>query len=799
MVIEQLKQSSQVCTGCSACYSICPVNAISMENDQENFRSPVIQMDKCIRCGLCVKTCPQLNREPIEEKYDLPYCYAAYADDSYRAHSSSGGAFPVMASSFLKSGGYVAGVALESDFSLNHIIIDSLNDLKKLQGSKYFQSDKKDCFSQVKELLLGGRSVLFSGTPCEVFGLQLFLQTKKVPTDKLITIDVVCHGVPSADSVKQHIQSLIDPNELETINFRPKDSGWCCDRFTLVKKNGENITHTNQTDNFLKGFDRCIILRQSCYNCAFAEFPRRGDITLGDCWGINKLHPEYNDGKGTSLIIVNSPKGERLLTAVKDEFKLCEEIPIDFVKKNNRFFSYYRPVPERQRFFDLLKKYPFSKALDYAVNKKFDIAVCCNWSGYNYGAHLTQYSMYSVLTHLGYEVLMVEKPNTPPYPPVSEPKLFIHNPYPSYALSPLYASLSDMRELNSRCNTFLVPSDMLWNDKLFGHSQEFYLLAFVQAAKRKISYATSFGWDYYTGNDDAKNRMKFYLNRFSAVSVRETAGVDICRDWNINATAVLDPVFLCQHSVFQDLINRSTLQLTENYLFAYIFWPDAKKKMALKELSKRLHSKIVCVADALDQNKYQGWDWDIKILKIEDWLTYIKNAPMIVADSFHAVCFSIIFEKQFIFVTDDKRDSRVRSLLHKLNIEERIILLNEKTNIPERVLKLLQNPIDYNVLNVKLKEKIDESMSWLQRSLLLPPKINSEPSETILKDYMEKCAQVGGLNRQLLNKKQENTNTEQKIKELQNQLTAMENSKNWRVGKAMLWLPQIIKRWISRN
>ncbi|MCD7907600.1 MAG: polysaccharide pyruvyl transferase family protein, partial [Clostridium sp.] len=291
---------------------------------------------------------------------------------------------------------------------------------------------------------------------------------------------------------------------------------------------------------------------------------------------------------------------------------------------------------------------------------------------------------------MGYEVLMLEKPNEPPFPPVSTPRLFITTPYPAYALSKLYKSLTEMVELNDRCNTFIVPSDQLWNYCLFGHAQEFYLLSFVKSCKRKISYATSFGTDLYDGDEKARRRMDFYLRRFQAISVREQSGKAILKHtFGREAAVVLDPVFLCNTKEYYRLIENSNANISGAYIFCYILWPDEMKKEFLKTLSKLLNIKIICIGNALDKNKYIDWDIDfVNEANVEDWLFYIKNASIVVADSFHATCFSVIFNKQFIALSSQKH-TRISSLLNILGLEEHYFCKNVSANISNEVSKLV--------------------------------------------------------------------------------------------------------------
>ena len=191
------------CSGCSACYPICPTNAITMEYDEEGFLYPIVNYEKCTNCGLCSKVCPELNFEFDNKK--TPKCYAMQATDEIRMKSSSGGMFTILADYIFERDGFVCGVAFNKNenWKVEHIIIDKKEDLDKLRGSKYVQSDKKDIFKQIKELLNKDKYVLFSGCPCEVAGLKNYLRKNY---DKLILVDLLCGSVESPKIYEKYLK-----------------------------------------------------------------------------------------------------------------------------------------------------------------------------------------------------------------------------------------------------------------------------------------------------------------------------------------------------------------------------------------------------------------------------------------------------------------------------------------------------------------------------------------------------------------------------------------------------------------
>lgn len=308
------------CTGCTACMNNCPKGAISMIEDEDGFKQPVIDQSKCINCGLCQRTCPVLNTSKNESKNKS---YVGYAKDKkYKEHSSSGGIFTVIAEKVLLDGGIVIGASFENN-KLKHICIDSVNDLYKLQGSKYLQSDLNNVFITIKENI-DSRKILFAGTPCQVAGLKAYL---KKDYDNLITIDLFCHGVPSPKLFDKYVKELEKDNNDELIkyDFRDKSTGWDTYSNKAIFKNKE-IKELNIDNDYMKLFLSDNALRESCYNCNFKLGNKYSDITLGDFWGVNSYYPEMYNKEGVSAIIINTDKGLDIFNNIstKLEYKDCK-------------------------------------------------------------------------------------------------------------------------------------------------------------------------------------------------------------------------------------------------------------------------------------------------------------------------------------------------------------------------------------------------------------------------------------------------------------------------------------------
>ena len=296
---------TKLCTGCGACANICPKHCISMVENKEGFLYPSVLQEKCVNCGLCEKVCPIFNA--LSTTNPTAVYAATYKEDSIREKSSSGGVFYALAHNIIQQGGVVFGAVFSKDFKVEHQAIDTQEEIEKLMRSKYVQSDINDQYRLVKKHLTQGRRVLFVGSPCQVAGLQMYLQKKY---ENLTTVDFICHGVPSPRVWHQYLQELEKERQskVASINFRDKSKGWGLYTLKIVFENGEILREAATENLYIRAFLQNITLRNSCFNCK-SKGCYQSDITIGDFWGIKDIHPELYSEKGVSLILVNSQKG----------------------------------------------------------------------------------------------------------------------------------------------------------------------------------------------------------------------------------------------------------------------------------------------------------------------------------------------------------------------------------------------------------------------------------------------------------------------------------------------------------
>jgi coenzyme F420-reducing hydrogenase beta subunit len=300
------------CSGCGVCSNVCAASAIRIVTDKNGFLQPVVDGSKCVKCGACEKKCPCLSADNLPNN-DISEAvpWAAWSNDGrIRYNSSSGGVFAQIATELLQSNNtVVAGASLQINNAVRHIAIDNADDIVKLQGTKYIQSETGDRYKKTKDCLEKGYSVLFSGTPCQIAGLYTYIGNK-IYKGILYTAEVICHGVPS----KLLLQYALEQhNAKEVVTYRTKSKGWgyVSQRMSYLKENGIYEINERKNDWFYRLFLSDLFLRPLCYDCPYGKLPRTADISLADFWGIKSFPEEQYSG--ISLLIVNNEKGRQLV------------------------------------------------------------------------------------------------------------------------------------------------------------------------------------------------------------------------------------------------------------------------------------------------------------------------------------------------------------------------------------------------------------------------------------------------------------------------------------------------------
>ena len=350
--MESIIKDRDLCSGCHACSSVCPKQCIEMRPNNEGFLYPEINQELCINCGLCKKVCNIANERQTKDNSVVAYAVVS-KNEVERQKSSSGGVFGLLCQEIIAQGGIVFGAGFSTNCEeVRHIGVDTNEQIGRLQGAKYVQSNINKTYLNVKENLETGRKVLFVGTPCQVDGLNAYLGGKY---DGLIMVDFICHGVPSPKLWMKYLRQFTNGNETEIkVDFRNKKYGWKNYTFVIEKNKKVIYRKLHKEDPYLNAFIKNRTLRKSCYMCEHKTLDRKSDITLGDFWGIDSIAQDMNDDKGTSLILVHTDNGQELIEKISLNAKI-KMVEVESAIKHNpsAIKSAIRPE-ERERIYEMI-------------------------------------------------------------------------------------------------------------------------------------------------------------------------------------------------------------------------------------------------------------------------------------------------------------------------------------------------------------------------------------------------------------------------------------------------------------
>ena len=704
------------CVGCHACFNICPVRAITMVENEEGFKYPQLDKQTCVNCGKCEKVCPALIGHPLTHDKS-PEFYAVWnKENDIRRQSSSGGMFRILAEEIIAEGGVVYGAAFDEANHLRHIRVENVEELGALMGSKYVQSDIGTMLGQVRADLRNGRQVLFSGTPCQVAGLYAFLGGNH---ENLLTVDVLCHGVPSPGVFQRYLEGIGVDGGCR-IEFRNKDKGW--KRFSLIV--ADKVHEMLDENSYMKGFLSNLYLRPSCAECQFVGCKRIGDVTLGDFWGVNAFRKKYDDDLGTSLVLLNSQKGKLMFEALRSRYALAEQVPdASAIPANPTLMHSSTPSLLREAFFadyksglswqELEEKYMSSSAP--FVRRK--VGILNLQHSPNFGACLVAYALQTAIERCGSRATIID------YRLWKKSRLFskayrrekaenknfekFRNKFLKRT-KPCYDA-DDLALLNARFDTFVTGSDQVWRFRYVYRSLKEFLLAFAAPHKTLFSYAASLGIDYWEGNDEATETVCQNLQRFNSISVREESGVDICRDmFGVEAVRVIDPTLLLGAEDYEPVMKNEKSVPVKPYLAKMILDENPETEREIVRLAKEKGWDII---DIYGEKKMIGGKETVVCRSVGEWLKLLQNAAYVLTDSFHCVCFSVLFRRPFTCVINPVRGaSRLENLLGILGLRHRLVAKLDGYFLDE-------NATDYDEVNKILAAERQKGYDYLKNCL----------------------------------------------------------------------------------
>lgn len=356
------------CTGCTACVTACPAQCIVMRRDRQGFDYPVANPDLCLNCGKCDSICPVPKSA---ESRDSLAAFAVRVPE-YVDQCSSGGVFPKLAEDIIKADGVVYGAILQDDMTVGHTDVWNSEALKKMRGSKYVQSDLYSVFEEIADNLKDGVKVMFTGTPCQIAGLNSYLGKDY---ENLLTVEVACHGVPSPGLWENYLRAVEKKygGKVTDVRFRDKSKGWRHYSFVMEIEGKGKVAVPYMKDPYMALFVQDMILRPSCYECRFVKGISGADITLADLWNVREVAPSMNDDKGVSLVIANSERGLESLSGMD-----MQAVDYQTALKDNGGFVASKTVPQRRD--EFFKGYSSAKDLPaymkgFVVRKPLHIVI----------------------------------------------------------------------------------------------------------------------------------------------------------------------------------------------------------------------------------------------------------------------------------------------------------------------------------------------------------------------------------------------------------------------------------------
>ena len=768
------------CVGCGLCADVCPAHAITMGINRNGYITPQIDVQACINCGLCVKKC-------IVSKTDEKKCsqekvlelYAAWnKDEKIMKDSSSGGVFSALAELVLKQGGCIFGVKWKDKYSVVFAMAENLSELAEMRNSKYIQAFPDNVYQKVRQQLRKGRRVLFTGTPCQVHALNQFLGKKY---DNLITVDIVCHGMPSHHAFRLYVDEFEAESgkSLSKVNFRDKIISW--NQYSMVRHtdNGEIHSVYHRNDDYMRLFLSNRILNDTCYECPFTKYGRQGDITMGDFWGVARHFPQWNYRYGRSVVLANTTVGLEILKNVKDKqlhlHPITKEMarqgyPLQFDQQSKTNVPSDRnQILEELRLADSLSTIN-SKALgfrhlDATTYGEKNVALFGYWYGHNYGAQLTSLALYKQLEALGWRPTLVNFPHS-----YDKENRFLRSMGVRFT-QPL-ESYKDYISLNQHFSSFVIGSDQLWRYLYNRKRGHFFYLDFVHAGKRRISYGTSIGTNPCQAPDDYRKEASYLLRFFTGVSSREREGVEVLKkQYQTDAAFVLDPVFLCSTDTYRQWAEQSTRKLPEgDYVCSYIMDPDdGSMQDLITYISQREQAGMINMLDANNFDKVRQsltLDNIIENLTTEDWLFYIINCKHFITNSFHGLCFALMFNKPFTVVGNEIRgNSRFTSILNEFGMGQYLL------NTPQDITRVEQlPPVDWNFINKTLNSEQKRSLSWLKNALEKPINPDLREAEEMYQRYYTLSNQYSDLTKLYAHMEKKLTSISQNVDKQQNLL-----------------------------
>lgn len=737
---------------------------MTFDCDADGFLRPVVDRGKCSLCKRCIAVCPALNEVP---EGAILASYAARSRNLFvRMNSASGGVFYELAVRVIAKGGIVFGCALDAErMSARHVVARTVPELRSLCGSKYIQSVMGDSFAQVKQELAIDHEVLFSGTPCQVAGLRRFLGAEN---DKLLCVEVVCHGIGSPAIYQRYLTELGRP--VAEVNFRKKSASRGSS-FSVRFADGAELCHPTYSDGYDYAYAQGLIHRPSCRTCKLRGSHSCADLTIGDFWGHELFVPEWSNAGGVSVVIARTAKGQNSLRhadlalkevsfgqaaqenpSLREPFMVPDEMRLEFNdllknrsvveavscfrRKHSQCLASSCLRNARTMVGDVLRKVGLRKRhLDIPARDLGIHTINRNFLLSNYGSFFQHYALREVLKRIGYRPFRLER-----HGGIGEafdwllPLRILRTRMRAWFRGDIgvidgvgrrfyrrrFAFLRDYlrviggigeRQLTARW--FVCGGDCIWTQ---ANARAF--LSDCPEDAIKVSYAVSATWAACSQNAAWRKLVAEAGRKFAGIGVREEFGRKICNDI-IGAdisVRVIDPVLLLKQEDYSRIAVAPRIDLRES-VFSYLVNIKTEDELCLSSF-KLMSQKVGCSLKALGiQGAQELLSREVNLeLSPLEFLGAMRDCRYFVTNSFHGVAFALIFERPFVFIKQSQKDQNLRqtSLLGLVHLENRVIDISE---LSTKGVELLMSDIDWHSVRQILDEERATSLNWLGRKL----------------------------------------------------------------------------------
>ncbi len=705
----------KLCTGCGACVSVCPAKALRLGFDAQGRIKPIIDLTSCVSCNQCIKTCPSLNYDYQSSHNYLKreVAYGLKARPDILSDSSSGGAFSAFAEVVLEKGGAIYGAAWEKGDEFEYMakivrIVDK-ESLGRLRHSKYIQSDVGTSYRQVRDDLIDGRVVLYTALPCQIAGLNAFLSTQSVDTTRLYTIDLLCAGSPNPVYLNMYMSENYPGGSItfRTVPGVAMKHQICFDGKTIVR---------DKKDFYEKAYHSKSIFGMMCKECPYAYFPRCGDITIGDFWSSEKVFPDTNC-VNHSLVFLNTEQGKLLFEQLSPDIRLRPLADGDYRKTGNRINRDGSLIVENLLSIDaLIKEHGFNNTIERVCFGKHDVGLM-SVNLLNYGSHLTCYALYKWLIDNGLSVLIIVPPEEKFAGKKITFNLFNENPFLLCDLSEYCKDVRELRKFNNNCSFFILGSDQQLQMANIEKYDFATYMNWVNSDKYLAGYSVSFGDESKLPDDSTLvGASSFLLSRFDKLSVRESDAVKTFKNkYGVVADWVLDPVFLLKKEDYLNLYSTVDygLRIDVPFVFYYVLDESSNRADIINSVGGRIGVESIVIYNFMKESKLLNDDIHfLKNASVEEWLHCVDSADYFITDSFHGLCFALIFKKQFVVMYESfqkRGSSRIFSFLNELGMMDRLLV----NPTADTVIEKLSQPIDYLVVDGIIERKLLESKQWL--------------------------------------------------------------------------------------